>query len=68
MRLALGESYSSITLQYMRQLASSVEATGAVLISNGDCTLIDATIAANISIRSPQSEGYSFSYNMVGIS
>ena len=59
-RLTVDESYSSITLsEYTRQLISSVETMGAVLVANGVCTLINTTIAANISIRTNQSESYS---------
>ena len=59
-RLTIGESYSSITLsEYTCQLISSVETIGAVLVANGVCTLINTTIAANISIQTNQSESYS---------
>ena len=58
-RLTVDESYSSVVLsEYTSQLTSSVETIGAILVSDGDCTLIGTAIAANISTRSPQSEGY----------
>ena len=67
-RLTVDESYSNIELsEYTSQLTSSVETIGAVLVTNGDCTLNDTTVAANISIRTNQSEGYSFSFFVIGM-
>ena len=58
-RLTVDASYSSIALsEYTSQLKSSVETIGAILVTNGGCTLINTSIAANISIRTNQSEGY----------
>ena len=56
-KLTVDESYSSIELsEFTRHLISPVETIGAVLVANGVCNLINATILANISIRTNQSE------------
>ena len=62
-RLTIAEGYSNnviVLSEYLSELRPSVETIGAVLVTSGGCTLIDTTIAANISIRTNQSEGYSF--------
>ena len=48
-------SISSIALsEYTSQLTSSVKVIGAVLVTNGSCTLLENTIATNVSTRSTQ--------------
>ena len=56
--LTVADSYSNIELsKYMSEFPSSVEITGAVLISNGSCSLDENSIKMNISIREGQFEG-----------
>ena len=56
--LTVADDYSSFELSdYMIQLKSSVEVIGAVLVSDGSCSLDQNTIAMNISIRATLAEG-----------
>ena len=57
-RLTLDESYA--LNEYRGQLISSMEAVGAILVTNGVCSLLKTSIAANISIRTNQSESYNY--------
>ena len=57
-RLTLDESYAYY--EYRGQLISSMEAVGTVLVANGVCSLLKTSIAANISIRTNQSESYTY--------
>lgn len=57
--LMVAENYSRIVLsEYMNQFISSVEVVGAVIITNGTCSLDEASITMNISTRVPSPEGY----------
>ena len=52
--LMVAENYSTVSLsEYADQLVSSVEVIGAVLVTNGICTLNEMSIAMNISTRIP---------------
>ena len=69
-KLTVAENYSRIALsEYVHQFSSSVEVIGAVLVTNGSCSLRDTSIATNISTRESQSEGWLLSvqssYNLI---
>ena len=56
--LTVADDYSSFELSnYMMQLKSSVEVIGAVLVSDGSCSLDQTWIAMNISTRATLTEG-----------
>ena len=56
--LTVTENYSRVALsEYMDQFVSSVEVIGAVLVTDGNCSLDEASVAMNISTRVSMSEG-----------
>ena len=60
-------NYSTVTVtmsEYVNQFVSSVEAIGAALISNGNCSLDESSIEINVSIRTPSSKGWNKKYSI----
>lgn len=56
--LSVSDNNSNIELsEYISQFPSSVEIAGAVLISDGSCSLDENSIRMNISIKEAKSEG-----------